>query len=63
VTAVTIKVRRDGLLLVRGPFTLLDADGVEIPVVGDDVVLCRCGRSADKPFCDRSHRQPEAISG
>ena len=55
-TPVTIKVRRDGPLLVRGPVVLLDADGVEIPWEGDDVVLCRCGRSRAKPFCDRSHR-------
>ena len=54
---VTIKVRRDGPLLVKGPVTLLDADGVEIPWEGDDVVLCRCGGSATKPFCDRTHRQ------
>ena len=56
-TPVTIKVRRDGPLLVQGPVRLIDADGNEIPWEGDDIVLCRCGRSATKPFCDRSHRQ------
>jgi CDGSH iron-sulfur domain-containing protein 3 len=53
---VTIKVRKDGPLLVRGPITLIDHEGVPFEVAGDDVVLCRCGRSADKPFCDASHK-------
>jgi CDGSH iron-sulfur domain-containing protein 3 len=52
---VTIKVRRDGPLLVRGPFRLVDHEGRAFEV-GDDVVLCRCGGSATKPFCDGSHR-------
>lgn len=56
-TPVTIKVRRDGPLLVQGDVRLVDADGNEIPWEGDDIVLCRCGRSATKPFCDRTHRQ------
>ena len=53
---VTIKVRRDGPLKVTGPFRLVDPEGRPFEVDGDEVVLCRCGRSADKPFCDGSHR-------
>ncbi len=53
---VTIKVRRDGPLLVRGPVTLIDHEGVPFEVE-DDFVLCRCGRSADKPFCAASHKE------
>lgn len=53
---VVIKVRADGPLKVSGPVRLVDAEGREIRVDGDDIVLCRCGRSADKPFCDGSHR-------
>ncbi len=54
---VTIKVRESGPYLVTGPFTLTDADGTlyELPV-GSAVVLCRCGRSATKPFCDATHK-------
>jgi CDGSH iron-sulfur domain-containing protein 3 len=52
---VTIKVRRDGPLLVRGPVTLVDSEGVPFEV-DDDFVLCRCGGSADKPFCDGTHK-------
>jgi CDGSH-type Zn-finger protein len=53
-----IKVRDDGPLKVSGPFVLVDADGQEIalPDDGRAVVLCRCGASADKPFCDGSHK-------
>ncbi|MEJ5254134.1 MAG: CDGSH iron-sulfur domain-containing protein [Acidimicrobiales bacterium] len=53
---VVIKVRRDGPYKVTGPFVLVDHEGNEIPVDGEDVVLCRCGASGSKPFCDRSHR-------
>ncbi|MBW3573482.1 MAG: CDGSH iron-sulfur domain-containing protein [Actinobacteria bacterium] len=53
---VTIKVRRDGPLKVSGPVRLVDHDGLVISAAGDELVLCRCGRSAVKPFCDGSHR-------
>jgi CDGSH-type Zn-finger protein len=46
---VTIEVRRHGPVLVRGPFTLVDHEGVPVEV------LCRCGGSADEPFCDGTH--------
>jgi len=44
-----------GPLLVKGPVTLVDQDGNEIVVASKNVALCRCGASANKPFCDRSH--------
>ena len=34
--------------------TLQDADRAELPI-RDSVLLCRCGASARKPFCDGSH--------
>ena len=46
----------DGPLLVRGPFRLVDQDGVEIEVTRKTVALCRCGRSRMKPFCDGTHK-------
>ena len=57
---VEIKVRRDGPYKVTGPVRLVDAEGNEIDVTGHDkdgtIVLCRCGRSNTKPFCDKSHK-------
>ena len=52
----TITPYRDGPLLVRGPFRLLDQDGEEIEVDRRTVALCRCGKSRLRPFCDGSHK-------
>ena len=52
----TITPYRDGPLLVRGPFSLLDQDGNEIEVDRRTVALCRCGKSRLRPFCDGSHK-------
>ena len=52
----TITPYRDGPLLVRGPFRLLDQDGGEIEVDRGTVALCRCGKSRLRPFCDGSHK-------
>ena len=53
---VVIKVRDDGPLKVTGPVRLIDVDGTEFPLPDGALVLCRCGLSEEKPFCDRSHR-------
>jgi CDGSH-type Zn-finger protein len=53
---VTITPYRDGPLIVRGPFTLLDQDGNEIEIDRDVIALCRCGKSKMKPLCDATHK-------
>ena len=55
---VTIKARANGPYKVEGPVRVVDADGNEFVVPpGDAIVLCRCGHSRTKPFCDTSHRR------
>ncbi len=54
---VEIKVRHNGPYKVTGPIRLIDADGNEFELGGDGepIVLCRCGGSTNKPFCDKTH--------
>ncbi len=52
---VVIKVRENGPYLVTGTVRLIDADGNPYTVT-ENFVLCRCGESTTKPFCDGSHR-------
>src|SRR4051794_22879834 len=47
---------RDGPLLVRGPFRLVDQDGREIEVQRTTIALCRCGKSRTRPLCDGTHK-------
>ena len=53
---VTITPHRDGPLLVRGDFRILDQDGRPIETGRGTVALCRCGKSRLRPFCDGSHK-------
>ncbi|TYP88459.1 CDGSH iron-sulfur domain-containing protein [Blastococcus xanthinilyticus] len=53
----TITPYRDGPLLVRGNFRLVDQDGAEIDPGRETIALCRCGKSGIKPFCDGSHKR------
>jgi uncharacterized Fe-S cluster protein YjdI len=53
-TAVQVLARPNGPLVVHGllQVTLPDGTVVERPKVAS---FCRCGHSANKPFCDGSH--------
>jgi CDGSH-type Zn-finger protein len=52
--AATVTMYPDGPLIVRGDFEVRTVEG-ETVVDRRTVALCRCGRSAAKPFCDGSH--------
>lgn len=52
-----IIVNNNGSLKVDGDFEIVDAQGKVYGLQGRTVLsLCRCGRSANKPFCDGSHK-------
>jgi CDGSH-type Zn-finger protein len=60
---VTIKARANGPFRVDGPTRVIDAEGNEFVLPeGSAIVLCRCGHSANKPFCDKSHRRVGFVS-
>jgi uncharacterized Fe-S cluster protein YjdI len=51
----TIEVTANGPLLVHGTVLVKDTNGQE--VIKDKVTaLCRCGASANKPYCDGKHK-------
>jgi uncharacterized Fe-S cluster protein YjdI/CDGSH-type Zn-finger protein len=51
----TVQVRPNGPVYLHGKIRIEDADG---NLIREDtrVALCRCGGSANKPFCDGTHR-------
>ncbi|MGE5422486.1 MAG: (4Fe-4S)-binding protein [Ignavibacteriales bacterium] len=51
---VKIRVINNGPLMVDGPTSLTSSDGKVIKE-GSKLVLCRCGLSKNKPFCDGAH--------
>jgi len=51
---VTIEARPNGPYVITGTIELHDTNGNVIPTQGR-TVLCRCGASTKKPFCDGTH--------
>jgi CDGSH-type Zn-finger protein len=51
-----ISVLNNGPIRIEGEFDILDPTGAAFGLAGRTVIsLCRCGQSANKPFCDGSH--------
>jgi CDGSH-type Zn-finger protein len=52
-----ILVNSNGSIRVEGDFEIVDPEGRPFGLGGrTGVSLCRCGHSANKPFCDGSHK-------
>ena len=53
-----VEIRANGPIRVYGEIEIVDADGKNYTVPeGQWVSFCRCGQSANKPFCDTAHRE------
>ena len=52
----TIKINDNGPIVIEGDIDLCDASGAKFGI-GERkrISLCRCGLSANKPFCDGTH--------
>jgi len=55
--SVTVKALQDGPLQVKGECEVQDGQGNAIGTKPGDIFLCRCGNSANKPFCDGAHKK------
>jgi len=52
-----LTINRNGSLKIEGDFEIVDQEGNVYGLQGRETLgLCRCGLSANKPFCDGSHR-------
>jgi len=52
-----ITINNNGSIKLDGDFEIVDMQGSAYGLQGRTVVsLCRCGNSANKPFCDGSHK-------
>jgi CDGSH-type Zn-finger protein len=52
-----ITVNNNGPIRVEGDFEIVDPEGRPFGLAGRTIIsLCRCGHSANKPFCDGSHK-------
>ena len=55
--ATKITINPNGSVRVEGDFEIVDNTGTAYGLAGRTTVsLCRCGQSANKPFCDGSHK-------
>jgi CDGSH iron-sulfur domain-containing protein 3 len=54
---VIITPENNGPYHVKGNFDIVTEGGRKIAAEGDETWLCRCGQSANKPFCDGSHKR------
>ncbi len=59
---ISIMVKDNGPLVVRGSVDLADGEGTNIATDGEVIALCRCGHSVKKPFCDGSHKTADFAS-
>ena len=59
---VLVEGIKDGPLHVSGNVSLVAASG-RVAWQGNDLWLCRCGESKNKPFCDGTHNKVGFTSG
>ncbi|MBL0341633.1 MAG: (4Fe-4S)-binding protein [Bacteroidetes bacterium] len=57
---IKIQVMSKGPLIVKGNCVVVDELGNETIKEGQ-VALCRCGASANKPYCDGAHRTTSVL--
>lgn len=58
--SIQITTALNGPYVLTGPVIIKDHDDISIPIPpGSFVALCRCGQSANKPFCDGAHARAE----
>lgn len=55
---VTIEILEDGPFIVKGLTSLKNSKSESLEA-SETIALCRCGQSANKPFCDGTHKKAD----
>jgi CDGSH-type Zn-finger protein len=56
-SATKLIINSNGSIKIEGDFEIMDCEGKVYGLEGRKALgLCRCDLSANKPFCDGSHR-------
>jgi CDGSH-type Zn-finger protein len=55
-TTAEFHITPNGPLKITGYFRITDGSGKPLETREEEVLLCRCGGSNNKPFCDGSHK-------
>lgn len=53
---LVITAKKNAMFSISGPVTIFTRDGLS-KTTRTKAALCRCGESANKPFCDASHKK------
>ncbi|MBN1413957.1 MAG: CDGSH iron-sulfur domain-containing protein [Bacteroidales bacterium] len=53
---VEVTIIKGGPIHVKGHFAFKDSAG-KVETRDQELYLCRCGGSSNKPFCDGTHRK------
>lgn len=56
-----IKLLKNGPIVIKGSFKVIDSGGTEFVKEGS-FSLCRCGASENKPFCDGTHKKTSFVA-
>jgi CDGSH-type Zn-finger protein len=52
-----VKLLKNGPIQIKATVEVVDHDGTKIVPEKFPIYLCRCGQSANKPFCDGAHNK------
>ena len=62
VAGTKVTVFNNGPLRIEGDFDLVDQEGKAFGLGGRTAItLCRCGLSANEPFCDGTHKRQNFV--
>jgi CDGSH-type Zn-finger protein len=50
-----VRILKNGPILLKGTFSFKDSSG-QITTGEQELYLCRCGGSKNKPWCDDTHK-------